>query len=119
MKWELKRIDLASLAKVALFLNAILGFLIGIPIGFFIYLGSMLPGMEENPIPKGLALFFPFILMFAYGILNTITALLAGLFYNLVGKLFGGIEMEWKEMEPRPAGTSSPTSPGQIDLSSL
>ena len=103
MKWELKRINLASLAKVALFLNAILGFLIGIPIGFFIYLGSMLPGLEENPIPRGLAIFFPFILMFVYGIVNTIMALLAGLFYNLVGKLFGGIEMEFKEVSPKSA----------------
>lgn len=117
MKWELKRIDLASLAKVALFLNAILGFIIGIPIGFFIYLGSMLPGLEENPIPQGLALFFPFILMFVYGIINTITVVLAGLFYNLVGHLFGGIEMEWKEVPSNPAPKAS--APGQIDLSSL
>jgi len=117
MKWELKRIDLASLAKVALFLNAILGFLLGIPIGFFIYLGSFLPGMEENPIPRGLAIFFPFILMFIYGIVNTITALLAGLFYNLVGKLFGGIEMELKEVPPKAAVSSTPS--GSIDLSSL
>lgn len=117
MKWELRRIDLASLTKVALFLNAILGFLIGIPIGFFIYLGSMLPGMEESPIPQGLALFFPFILMLVYGIINTITALLAGLFYNLVGKLFGGIEMELKEVSPKIA--PSTVSPGSIDLSSL
>ena len=117
MKWELKRIDLASLAKVALFLNAILGFLIGIPIGFFIYLGSMLPGMEENPIPQGLALFFPFILMFVYGIVNTITILLAGLFYNLVGRLFGGIEMEFKEVSPKTAPSTA--APGPIDLSSL
>ena len=118
MKWELKRIDLASLAKVALFLNALLGFLIGIPIGFFIYLGSLLPGMEEAPIPRGLALFFPFIMMFAYGIINTITVLLAGLFYNLVGHLFGGVEMEFKETGSKTAGSPSAVS-GQIDLSSL
>lgn len=117
MKWELKRIDLASLAKVALFLNAILGFIIGIPIGFFIYLGSMLPGMEENPIPQGLALFFPFILMFVYGIINTITAVLAGLFYNLVGHLFGGLEMELKEVSPKAAPSMTPSGP--MDLSSL
>jgi len=116
VKWELKRIDLATLAKVALFLNAILGFLIGIPIGFFIYLGSFLPGMEENPIPQGLGLFFPFIMMFIYGIVNTLTALLAGLFYNLVGHLFGGIEMEFKEIQPK----ATPSAvPGQIDLTSL
>ncbi len=117
MKWELKHIDLASLAKVALFLNAILGFLIGIPVGFFIYLGSLLPGMEENPIPRGLAIFFPFILMFIYGIVNTIIAILAGLFYNLVGRLFGGIEMEFREVKP-PSAVAS-VSPGSIDLSSL
>ncbi|MGE5693278.1 MAG: hypothetical protein ACM3YF_05815 [Candidatus Zixiibacteriota bacterium] len=117
MKWELKRIDLASLAKVALFLNAILGFLIGIPIGFFIYLGSLLPGLEENPIPQGLAFIFPFITMFIYGIINTLVALLAGLFYNLVGHLFGGIEIELKEV--RPAAAPTPAAPGAVDLSSL
>jgi hypothetical protein len=118
MKWELKRIDLASLAKVALFLNAILGFIIGIPVGFFIYLSSMLPGWEENPIPRGLAFFFPFILMLVYGIINTITAVLAGLFYNLVGHLFGGLEMEFKETAPKPA--ASPSAPSRtMDLSSL
>ncbi|MGH8003646.1 MAG: hypothetical protein ACRECJ_02840 [Limisphaerales bacterium] len=117
MKWELKRIDLATLAKVALFLNAILGFLIGIPIGFFIYLGSMLPGMEENPIPKGLALFFPFITMFAVAIIKTLAWLIGGLLYNLLARLFGGLEMDLKEVTPKPAPTAA--SPGQVDLSSL
>jgi len=117
MKWELKRIDLASLAKMALFLNAILGFLIGIPIGFFIYLGSMLPGMEENPIPQGLALFVPFITMFVVAIIKTIAWLIGGLLYNLLARLFGGIEMELKET--RPPAASSPAAPGTVDLSSL
>lgn len=118
MKWEVRRIDLASLAKVTLFLNAILGFLIGIPVGFFIYLGSLLPGVEENPIPRGLAFFFPFILMFIYGILNTLVAVLAGLFYNLVGRLFGGIEMELREVKPAaPSPVSIP--PGSPDFSAL
>ena len=117
MKWELKRIDLASLAKVALFLNAILGFLIGIPIGFFIYLGSMLPGLEENPIPQGLALVFPFITMFAVAIIKTIAWLIGGLLYNLLGHLFGGIEIELKEV--RPTAAASPAALGAVDLSSL
>ncbi|MCI0405631.1 MAG: hypothetical protein L0209_06105 [candidate division Zixibacteria bacterium] len=117
MKWELKKVDLASLAKVALFLNAILGFLIGIPIGFFIYLGSMLPGMEENPIPQGLAFVFPFITMFAVAIIKTIAWLIGGLLYNLLGHLFGGIEIELKEV--RPTAASSPAAPGTVDLSSL
>lgn len=116
MKCEIKRIDLASLAKVALFLNAALGFLIGIPIGFFFYLGTRFPGMEENPIPSGIAFFMPFILMLVYGIVNTITALLAGLFYNLVGGFIGGIVLEIGGGEPEAAAT---TPPGQPDLSKL
>ena len=119
MKWELRRIDLASLAKVALFLNAILGFLIGIPVGFFIFLGSLLPRVEENPIPRGLAFLFPFILMLIYGIFNTIVAVLAGLFYNLVGRLFGGIEMEFQEVKPAAATAPASTPPGSPDLSAL
>lgn len=117
MKRELKRIDLASLAKVALFLNAILGFLIGIPIGFFIYLGSMLPGMEENPIPQGLALFFPFITMFAVAIIKTLAWLIGGLLYNLLARLFGGLELEFKEIQTK--SNPSAATPGSIDLSSL
>lgn len=120
MKWEIKRVDLASLAKVALFLNAILGFIIGIPVGFFFYLGSLLPGMGENPLPRGLAFFFPFITMFFYAIFNTLITLLGGLFYNLVGHLVGGVEMELKEVLPPPA-TLTPASPSssQPDLSAL
>jgi hypothetical protein len=120
MKGEIKRVDLASLAKVALFLNAILGFVIGIPIGFFFYLGSLLPAMEQNPIPSGLAFFFPFITMFFYAIFNTLITLLAGLFYNVVSGWIGGVEMELKEVLPsatRP--TSTPSSPTQPDLSHL
>ncbi|HLG93696.1 MAG TPA: hypothetical protein VI546_02575 [candidate division Zixibacteria bacterium] len=117
MRWELKRIDLASLAKVALFLNAILGFLIGIPIGFFFYLGSMLPGMEENPIPQGLALFFPFITMFAVAIIKTLAWFIGGLLYNLLARLFGGLELELKETSPK--APPARTSPGSIDFSSL
>ncbi|MCI0329624.1 MAG: hypothetical protein L0196_01530 [candidate division Zixibacteria bacterium] len=117
MKWELKRIDLASLAKMALFLNAILGFLIGIPIGFFIYLGSMLPGMEENPIPQGLAFLFPFITMFAVAVIKTIAWLIGGLLYNLLGGLFGGIELELKEVRPPVSPSSAP--PGSVELPSL
>ena len=120
-KWEVKRIELASLAKVALFLNAILGFIIGIPIGFFVYLGSMLPGLQDNPLPTGLAFFFPFITMFFYAIFNTLITLLAGLFYNAVGKLIGGVELELKEVLPAAASIAQPTppSPGQPDLSVL
>jgi hypothetical protein len=116
MKCEIKKIDLASLAKVALFLNAILGFLIGIPIGFFFYLGSQFPGMEENPIPSGLAFLFPFILMLVYGIVNTITAILAGFFYNLVGGFIGGIVLEIGGGEPEAAPAPYPGPP---DLSKL
>lgn len=115
MRWEIKKIDLASLAKVVLFLYAILGFLIGIPLGFFMYLGSLLPGMEENPFPRALAVLFPFITMFAVAILQTIVVLLGGLFYNLLAKLLGGIEVELRETEKAPTA-ASPASP---DLSQL
>lgn len=115
MKWELKQIDLTSLAKVVLFLYAILGFVIGIPIGFIIYLGSYLPGMEENPIPRGLAFLFPFITMFAAAITQTIVALLGGLFYNLIARLLGGVEVELKELS---SGTVPPSGAmGAVDLS--
>jgi len=117
MKWEIKRIDLASLAKVSLFLNAILGFVIGIPIGFVIYLGSLLPGMEENPIPRGLAFFIPFITMFAVAIIKTLAWIIGGFFYNLVAGLFGGVEIELKETQLKTIPSAAP--PGHVDLSSL
>ena len=116
-KWELKKVDLASLAKVSLFLNAILGFVIGIPIGFLIYLGSLLPGMQENPIPRGLAFFIPFITMFMVAILKTLAWIIGGLFYNLICGLFGGVELELREVKPLPASTIA--SPGSPDLSAL
>jgi hypothetical protein len=117
MKCEVKRIDLASLAKVALFLNAALGFLIGIPVGFLFYLGSQFPGMGETPpLPSGLAFFMPFILMLFYGLVNTIFALLAGLFYNLVGGFIGGVVVEIGGGEPETSATTSTASP---DLSKL
>ncbi len=118
MKCEVKRIDLASLAKVVLFINAILGFLIGIPVGFLFYLGSQFPGMgDAPPLPSGIAFFMPFILMLFYGVVNTVFALLAGLFYNLVGGFIGGIVLEIGGGEPEAAAMTS--SPGQPDLSKL
>ena len=126
MKLELKKISVWAAVKVSFILNLILGFLIGLFMAFFFVLIASLPMRLGNEESAGLfsafagvaAIFLPFIYAFICAIFNTALAAIMAFAYNLIVKLTGGLEFEFKQVvEIVPvsasAGFSQPPSGGE------
>jgi len=123
MKLELKKISVWAAVKVSFILNLILGFIVGIFYAFlFVFLASLplsIPGEESSRMFSAFAgvtaILLPFICAFGCAIFNTALAAIMALAYNLVVKLTGGLEFEFKpvvEIVPvsASAGFSQPPS---------
>lgn len=131
MKLELKRISVWAAVKVSFLLNLILGFIIGLFMAFFFALIASLPMSLANEESAGLfsafagvaAIFLPFFYAFFCAIFNTALAAIMVLAYNLVVKLTGGLEFEFKqvvEMVPAVAQASfTPPSSGGDQQSTI
>jgi len=93
----LKRIAPLSLAKVFGLVYALMGLLIGALISLFAVLGAFVAATQSEG-NEAFAFLFGVgaivILPVFYGVLGAIGGLLLALFYNLVARLVGGIELE-------------------------
>ncbi len=94
----LKRIAPLSLAKVFGLVYALMGLLIGALISFFALIGAFAAAQSQG----GEAFAFLFgvgaiiILPVFYGVLGAIGGFLLALFYNLVARVAGGVELEFE-----------------------
>jgi len=106
MKLELKKISVWAAVKVSFVLNLILGFIMGIFYAIFLLLLASLPmGMMGENSPRmfsafaGIAaIFLPFFFAFFLGVVYTIIVAISVIAYNLVVKLTGGLEFEFKQV---------------------
>jgi hypothetical protein len=126
MKLELKKISVWAAVKVSFILNLILGFIMGIFYAIFLLMLASLPiGMMGDGSPRlfsafaGIAaILLPFFFAFFLGVVYTIVVAISVIAYNLVVKLTGGLEFEFKQVVeiipiPASAGFSQPPSGGE------
>ena len=108
MKYELKRIGVWSAIKVGVFLWGLIGFLSGIYVALMMPLlidmmdglGSMSGGMQDfGPI---MLFVLPIMYSIIAVVLGTILTIILTSFFNLLCRLFGGIELELKEEAIQP-----------------
>ena len=106
MKLELKRISVWSAVKISFVLNLILGFIFGIFYAFILLAIASLPmSVMGEDSPRFLtafagiaAILLPFFFAFFLGVVYTIIVAIATVAYNLVAKLTGGLEFEYKQV---------------------
>ncbi len=123
---EIKRVDLWSLFKIAFFIYAILGVIVGfITLFFSLIMGGLTSSFYEEEFP-GMGLLsgaFGFFLIpfmaFLYGVIGSVFATICGAVFNFVSRLAGGLRIEIGDREsyqpvyppPGPAQPQSPMSP--------
>ncbi|TFH64198.1 MAG: hypothetical protein E4G91_06555 [Candidatus Zixiibacteriota bacterium] len=126
MKLELKKISVWAAVKVSFVLNLIFGFIMGIFYAIFLLLIASLPIGRMGEDYSGTfsafagiaAIFLPFLFAFFVGVIYTIIVAISVIAYNLIVKLTGGLEFEFKQVvEIVPlsasAGFSQPPSGGE------
>jgi hypothetical protein len=121
MVYEIRRINVWSVMKVAFVIFAILGLIIGLfYFIFFMFMGQVMElatpdefGGMTGYFSGILGLFAVFFLAIFYAVFGSLmTALFAGI-YNLMARGFGGIEVHLEAQGPSVAATaSSPPLPG-------
>ena len=100
MLYTIRRIDLWSLARIAFFIFAVSGFVLGLLWGGLLWVlssavGSIVPAEFRPPeIPGGMVLVLAFVLAPVYGVLGSAGTALAAAIYNLASNLTGGMEIE-------------------------
>jgi hypothetical protein len=99
---EIKRIGIMSMAKIYGLSMAILGFVIGIFVGFIMfflgtYVGS--DGPFSRFLGPGLGIVGFIFMPVLYGILGLLFGGFSALIYNLLASWVGGIEIELEEKE--------------------
>jgi hypothetical protein len=104
--FELKRVDIGSLFKVAFVLYAVLGLVAGLMVAMvFMMMGSLGSLLSDEGIP-GFGMFtgamgivaVPVLAMF-YGIMGSIVVTIVGLLYNLAAGRVGGVKVEFETGE--------------------
>jgi len=119
MNYEIKKLNVWSVAKVSFVLGGVLGFCAGLFLWMFAGLISSLPVSElsEPEAMEGLSslgAMMPFALAVFYAVMLMITnAILAGV-YNLLGGMVGGIELTLVAPPPpqMPMSWAPPAAPG-------
>jgi uncharacterized BrkB/YihY/UPF0761 family membrane protein len=134
MVYEVKRLNIWSVAKVSFVLGAVFGFLAGLILWMFAGMLSQLPlydyGVEEGTGGLGgFGAMLPFLLAIFYGVAAMLfNAMMAGI-YNLLARMVGGIEctlaappadsaMIAPMQMPPPASPNPPPPPGSWGTSS-
>jgi hypothetical protein len=121
MVYEIRRINIWSVMKIAFVIFAILGLIIGIfYFIFFLFMGQVMEmatpgefGGMTGAFGGLLGFFGIFFLAIFYAVFGSLmTALFAGI-YNLMARGFGGIEVHLEARDPgvEPARSSSPAVP--------
>jgi len=98
---EIKRIELFSLFKIAFFVYAAIGLVVGIFYGFFLLAGTMLgnayldEGLPELGLFGGVLglVLIPVIAVF-YGALGSVFVTIIGFLYNVFAGFAGGVCLE-------------------------
>lgn len=119
MNYEIKKLNIWSVAKVSFVLGGVLGFCAGLFLWMFAGLISSLPVSELSEpeameglsslgamMPFALAVFYAVMLMITNGILSAV--------YNLLGGMVGGIELTLVAPPPpqMPTSWAPPVAPG-------
>ncbi|MFZ5981027.1 MAG: DUF3566 domain-containing protein [Candidatus Zixiibacteriota bacterium] len=122
MRYELKKIEIWPLFKVSFIINLPVGFILGLfwalSVGFFISVGSSLPGIPQNELSDlkmsmgVLFIFIPIMAAIFGAIFHTLILSVLALIYNLTAKLVGGLEFNFNLIEEPPAPAYYPPSSG-------
>ena len=118
MNYEIKRINIWSVAKVSFVLGGVLGFVLGLFFWMFASMIAQLP-LEEFGDMDGMeglgamGIMLPFMMAVFYGVAAMIgNALMAGI-YNILSSVVGGIELTLAQ-PPQPVyAAPQPTAPPQ------
>jgi hypothetical protein len=108
MQYTIRRIHIWSVIKIAFFILAISGFLVGLLWGIFLWafssvLEAIMPAEFGTPEMSGLMVFIlAFVLAPIYGVFGAVTAGIATAIYNAISKLTGGIEIQLTPKRPEP-----------------
>ena len=99
--YQIKKIDIGSVALYSFILYLILTFIIMLPIGLILSLASsFIPDTSE--IESGILPFlsgiFIIIMPIFYAIVGTIVNVIVVAIYNLISKKFGGIKLEMEKL---------------------
>jgi len=123
MKYELRSIGLWSFIKVSVFVNLIFGFIFGIFYAFMLSaFMSMFSSLGMIPMEEfdggemsfiGLIIVVPIMSSIGGAVFGTLGGAILVLIYNLVVKVVGGLEFEFRDTQPQPmtAYTASPPPP--------
>ena len=108
MQYTIRHIHVWPVVKIAFFIFAISGFLVGLFWGMFLWifssvLGTIMPAEFEAPEMSGaIIVILAFVLTPMYGVFGAIGAGIGTAIYNVVGKLTGGIEIELVPQKSEP-----------------
>ncbi len=101
---EIKKIQLWSLFKIAFFIYASIGLVIGLFYGFFMFIiGGLNSSLLSDEFPRFglltgvLGLFFIPFMAFLYGIFGSVFITIGAWIYNLVAGFTGGVRVQTKE----------------------
>ncbi|MEJ2722204.1 MAG: hypothetical protein P8181_13870 [bacterium] len=115
---EIKRVELFSLFKIAFYIYAFIGLIVGLIYGFFLVLagglqsmffGEGFPDLGTVGIAIGI-LAIPFIALI-YGAVGSVFVTIGGMVYNLIAGAVGGVRFETKVVLERPDTTPPPRPP--------
>ena len=119
MNYEIKKLNVWSVAKVSFVLGGVLGFCAGLFVWMFAGLISSLPVTElsEPEAMEGLSslgAMMPFVLAVFYAVMLMITNGILSAVYNLLGGIVGGIELTLVAPPPpqMPMSWAPPAAPG-------
>lgn len=116
MVYEIKRLNVWSVAKVSFVLGAVFGFLAGLLLWMFADMLSQLPLSGLGDVEGGdglgrLSAMLPFVLAVFYAVVAMIVnGIVAGV-YNLLAGLVGGIELTLAPPQPAYAPPAMPQPP--------
>ena len=100
--FQLKKIDIGSVALYSFIMFLILGLIILLPLGFIISLASsFMPDsgeLDSGVLPIFSGIFIIIIPLF-YAIFGTIINVLVAFIYNLVSIKFGGIKLTFEKLD--------------------
>jgi len=109
MSYELQRIEIWPVVKIAFFVCAILGFLPGIVASLFLWVFSNLIGTVMPGEMGAISGFSPAMLMMGailapvYGAIGAVFAGIAAALYNLLARWIGGVELNLRAVQEEEA----------------
>jgi len=108
----IKKIEVASMAKLSGAMYATMGLLAGVIFSFFSLISSSMFTRGQSGINPGgmfgvLGVASIIVLPIIYGIMGLVAGFIAALIYNLFAKLVGGIKIQTEEEVSQVVGSSA------------